>query len=454
VHRLLVLCCLALLALIGPAHPAQASRAQTVSFEAPRDLLNPSSRERTLDEIQGMGVTALRVILYWRDVAPQPRSATPPTFDSTDPAQYNWTRYDPLVDAAVARGMTVLMTISGPVPRWATLSRRDQYTRPSPDRYAQFVEAVGRHYTGKVAIWSIFNEPNHPDFLRPQFFRGQPASGIWYRKLWLAGYKGLKRAGIKKPKVLFGETAPVGTSHVVAPITFLETALCIDKHSLKVHRKCKKLPVYGYAHHAYTKRQGPFFNPPNHNDVTIGALIRLKRALDHAGRTHKFPRKLPIYLTEFGIQSVPDPLYGVSQYRQNEYRAISERWAWQNPRVKWFSQYLMRDDNHLNRGPKLSRYPGFESGLKFANGKRKVAFKSFALPLAALRSGSGVTLWGGARAAHGKVTVTVLANGRRYKTITTDSRGFFLKRVRYVKGRKYQLRWNGATSAPVRVYSR
>jgi hypothetical protein len=187
--------------------------------------------------------------------------------------------------------------------------------------------------------------------------------------------------------------------------------------------------------------------------VTIGALSRLTRALDRAARLHRIARHLPIYLTEFGIQSVPDPLYGVSQVRQNEYRAISERWAFQNYRVKWFSQYLMRDDDHLKKGPKLSRFPGFESGLKFANGKRKLAFKSFALPLAALRRGSGVSLWGGARPAHRRVTVTILVRNRTYKKIKTDKRGFFRKQVPYVKGRSYRLRWNGRTSAPVRVYS-
>ena len=58
---LLVLCCLALCAL--PAGAAHASRTQTVSFEAPRDLLDPNTRESALDEIQGLVVGALRLII-------------------------------------------------------------------------------------------------------------------------------------------------------------------------------------------------------------------------------------------------------------------------------------------------------------------------------------------------------------------------------------------------------
>jgi hypothetical protein len=450
-RRLLILCCLALLAL--PA-AADAARSQTVSFEAPRDLLDANHREAALDEIQGLGVRALRVILYWRDVAPSPRRATPPAITETDPAVYDWAKYDALVDAARARGMRVLLTVSGPVPRWATLSRRDQYTRPSAERFARFAQAVGAHYNGRVSLYSIWNEPNHPDFLRPQFFRGKPASGIWYRKLFLAGYKGLQRAGIAKPRVLMAETAPVGTSNVVAPIVFLNTALCIDTRSLRTHKACKLLPAYGYAHHAYTRRQGPFYTPAGRNDVTIGSLSRLTRALQRAEKLRKLPKRTPIYLTEFGIQSVPDPLYGVSEQRQNEFRAISERIAFENPRVKWFSQYLLRDDDHLKKGPRISRYPGFESGLRFANGKPKLALRSFAVPLTALRRGSGVSLWGQARRAHRRVTVTILANNRKYVRVRTDSRGYFRKQVQFVKGRSYRLRWGGRTSAPVRVYSR
>jgi hypothetical protein len=450
-RRLLLVSCLSLLALPAAAH---ASRTQTVSFEAPRDLLDPAHREKALDEIGGLGVRALRVILYWRDVAPSPRSARVPSFAETDPAAYDWAKYDPLVDAAGARGMRVLLTLTGPVPKWATLARRDQYTRPSAERFARFAQAAARHYGSRVSLWSIWNEPNHPDFLRPQFFRGKPASGIWYRKLFIAGRKGLQRGGLANPKVLMGETAPVGTSRVVAPIVFLNTALCIDKRSIRTHRVCKRLPAHGYAHHAYTRRQGPFYVPAGRNDVTVGSLRRLTRALDRAGRRGKLKRGIGVYLTEFGIQSVPDPLYGVSQVKQNEFRAISERIAWGNPRVRWFSQYLLRDDDHLTRGPRLSRYPGFESGLRFANGRAKLSLRSFALPLVAFRSGGGVELWGQARRAGRRVTVTVLANGRRYVRVRTDSRGYFRKRVRFVAKRRYQLRWNGRTSAAVRVYRR
>ena len=371
-RRLLILLCLSML--VAPA-AAPASRSQTVSFEAPRDLWTRPPREGALDEINGLGVKALRVILYWRDVAPSPRSATPPSFAETRPGGLRLvSRYDaadrrrPLArDARPADGQRPGAALGHALAAQpATRGRR-------PSASSASCRPSARTTATAISLWSIWNEPNHPEFLRPQFFRGKPASGIWYRKLFLAGYKGLQRAGVAHPHVLMGETAPVGTSNVVAPLVFLNTALCIDRRSLRTHKVCKKLPAYGYAHHAYTRRQGPFYVPSGRNDVTIGSLSRLTRALDRASRRHKLKRRMPVYLTEFGIQSTPDPLYGVSQLRQNEFRAISERIAYDNYRVQVvLAVPAARRQPPRARAPRLSRYPGFESGLRFANGKPKL----------------------------------------------------------------------------------
>jgi len=447
---------LALLCLLALAVPAatQASTTQTVSFEAPGDLLDPAKTEATLNTIAGLGTHALRVILYWHNVSPSPNSSTKPAgLNEADSAVYDWSKYDAIVNGAKARGWKVLLTVSGPAPKWGTLGRRDTVTHPDPNQFAQFVQAVAQHYGTKIDLWSIWNEPNHPDFLRPQFFRGQPASGEWYRKLFLGALRGFKAAKLPHAKVLMGETAPVGTSHELSPLVFLRQALCLNA---SYHKKagCKELPIHGYAHHAYTRKPGPYWHPGNPNDVSIGTLSRLTRALDRAARAHAIPRHVPIYLTEFGIQSTPDPVYGVSQLRQAEYRAISEWIAWKNPRVRWFSQYLLDDDPHKTSGPKIARYPGFESGLRFANGRPKLSFKAFPLPLAALRSGHTVTLWGQARLAPRRTTVLILANGKTYKRLRTNSHGYFQRRVPYVHGRKYSLVWGGKRAPAMRVYAR
>jgi hypothetical protein len=440
----LLLCALAASVLALPA-TAHASGRQTMSFEAPRDLRDPATRDAALDEIRSLGVGALRIILYWQDVAPAARSRVRPQFEATDPAAYDWSAYDPAIEGARARGMRILLTVTGPVPRWATNGARDNVTRPSPNEFQQFMQAVGRRYGQSVEAFSIWNEPNQPQFLGPQYdARGRPASPRVYRGLVFAALRGLRRVGLQDKTVLLGETSPQGTGRVVAPLTFLRGTLCLSARYRRA-RGCARIDVDGYAHHAYTTKAGPLFRPPSPNAVTIGVLPRLTRALDRAGRAGAVPRRLPLWLTEFGIQSLPDPAFGVSFLRQAEYRAIAERISWENPRVVWFSQYLLRDDPSRTEGPRSQRYSGFESGLRTAGGRPKTALAAFPLPLAARVRGRRVSLWGLVRPAAGPTTVVVEgASGssyRRLAQVRTSARGSWRLTTALRAGRRYRVRW-------------
>jgi hypothetical protein len=450
----LALCLCALVAAALPS-AALASHSQSMTFEAPIDLANPATRPQAFDEISSFGVKSTRIVLLWQTVAPAPASRVKPDFDATDPNNYNWSAYDPQVDGAVARGWNVLLTVSGPVPRWATNGARDNLTRPRPAQFQQFMTAVARHYGAKVARWSIWNEPNQPQFLLPQYSAGKhtPLSPRIYRNLFLAGQRGLHDGGLANPQVLIAETSPRGTSHVVAPLTFLRGMLCLDSRYRKVG-KCAKIDVAGYAHHAYTTAAGPLFKPKQPNDVTIGVIGRLITALDRAARAGAINAHLPIHLTEFGIQSTPDPIVGVSQAKQSDYRSIAERLAYDQPRIVAFSQYLMRDDPPKAGVPRALRYPGFESGLRTHAGKAKAALTGFRLPLAALRRGSRVSLWGLVRPASGRTTVTVeSSSGGAFKklfTATTDSRGYFTRNTPFRSGRRYRLAWTQPDGTTIR----
>ena len=143
-RRLSLLITVLVVALLAPAGSAVASHGQVTSFEAPRDLLDPASREGAFNDIASFGVHSLRLVMYWRDVAPAASSRVKPKFDATDPSAYDWSRYQPVLDEAKARGWNVLLTLSGPVPRWATNGARDTVTRPSPNEFRMFVEAVAQ----------------------------------------------------------------------------------------------------------------------------------------------------------------------------------------------------------------------------------------------------------------------------------------------------------------------
>ena len=460
VKTLTILPILVLLALFAPA--AQARPGELSMFQADRELLGSDDalRTSTIDEIAGLGANALHVDLYWRSVAPSPDAASAPSFDQTDPAAYDWSRYDWVVDAARARGMRVLLTLTGPVPQWATKAHKDQLTRPRADMFERFAVAAGRHFGSRIGLWSIWNEPNHPKFLLPQFSghgsKRHAASPAIYRALYQAGLRGLQHSGNKRDTILMGETSPRGNSQVVAPLVLLRGALGL---SSSYHRlpHVKPLRVNGWATHPYTAAVGPYYRPPNRDDVTIGSLDRLRAALDKAHRAGVIGRGVGIYVTEYGVQSKPDT-YGVSLQQQAEYLATSERITWHDSRVLSSSQYLMRDDLPRTGVPAFERYSGFESGLRFSDGRAKPALDGYRLPLAAARSGGGVALWGLVRPAHGRTTVRVEYHGsggwKKLLSKRTDGRGAWQARTRYVSGRVYRVRWKSFTGATIRVYRR
>ncbi len=439
---------LAFLLLVAPG-TAAASSTQRTLFQAPRELLggSPAERAQTLDELRGLGVRDLRIVLSWRDVAPAATSASVPAFHERDPARYPWGRYGAAIDAASAAGFRVLLTVSGPVPRWATAARRDQRTRPSPLHFQRFFEAVARRFGTKVDRYSVWNEPNHPAFLLPQYVQGKPVSGTIYRKLYLAARRGLKAAGQQDRVPLFGETAPRGTGRVVAPLRFLRQALCLTSAGRR-RASCNQLKIREIAHHPYTTRAGPTFAPPGRDDVTIGVLSRLTRLLGTAERAHAIPRGSTIAITEFGIQSLPDPIIGVSQTTQAEYRSAAELLAYRQPRVRTFAQYLLRDDNP-RPGPASSRYSGFESGLRTAQGTAKRSYAAFRLPLVARPAGhTRVALWGLVRPARGRTSVLIeyrAAGSTRWrplKRVASNARGRWSARTVRHGDRRYRIRWS------------
>jgi hypothetical protein len=450
-----------ILLLLVPATATAAPR-QVMSFEA-RELLDDTRRDTTLDEIQAFGVSQIRQVVYWEDFAPRPNRRSKPRFDASNPDAYpegTWGRLDNLFAQTEARGMDVMLTLTGPVPTWATKGKRGHLNRPSPKLFKQFATAVGRRYGDRVATWSIWNEPNQPQFLQPQYRKKRPFSPRLYRALYRAGYSGIRRtAANREDRILIGETSPRGNENVVHPLVFLRGMLCLSERYRK-QRDCGRLDADGYAHHAYTTREGPTFVPDDRDDVTIGVISRLVSALDRAARARALPRGLRIYLTEFGIQSKPDNISGVSFERQPAYYAISEHIAYVNPRVALFSQYLMRDDAPRESG---FRFGGFESGLRRSDGRRKPAYRAFANPLAVYDYGRRDVMWGLIRPQRSETTVTIEVRRpgsrrwRRLRRLETTASGVYGLRATHRDGQEYRVRWTSEAGRervgpPIKAY--
>lgn len=439
------------------AGPAYASHRQTLFFEAPSELLNPATRPVAIEQMQHLGVKAVRIELSWSAVTPGAQRASKPAFSATNPNSYEWGQYDALLAEAKRLHWQVLLTVAPPAPRWATSNGQAPYvTRPDDRDFKEFMTAVGRRYGGIVTYYAIWNEPNEFGSLRPQFGAGgNPVAPTIYRGLFEAGYEGLRAAGLASPKVLMGETGPGGfvkmTKSVpsysgVAPLAFLRGALCL---SVRYHRaaSCHKLPTAGYAQHPYASNmKGPFYKPPSPEGVTIGTVNRLVSALGRAAKAGAIKAGTPVFLTEFGVMSKPNRYFGVPVAKQAEYDAIAERIAWENPHVASFSQYLLEDDA-LSKEPNVVT---FQTGVEYASGAKKPLYYGFPVPLTVTYARHGYNLWGLVRLAHKTTAVTVLVqrpHARHYQVLAkvrTGSLGYWTLRSR-VKGAHWKVQWTSPT---------
>jgi hypothetical protein len=446
----------ALVALVATAliavPAAQASSSQFSIIDAGGLVMNDNTRAAALDQIRSMGTRDVRVVVYWRGIAPNPDSPTPPGIDETDPNAYpaeGWVSYDRLLADARARGISVHLTITGPAPNWAMNGRV-----PSAARFRSFVTAVGRRYGNQPKTWSMWNEPNQNFFLSPQYKRvGKrkvPAAPAVYRQLFIQGRNGLNAAGLRREPVLFGELAPrAGGS--IPPLQFIREVLCLNAKYKRNGKKCAKLKANGFAYHVYVNRRGPY-EASKGDIVNLNALRRLTRALDLGARAGRINRGLGIYVTEAGVITRPR-IDGASLADQATYMGTAERIAAGNPRVRAYAQYLLDD-------PPLDGSAGaFITGLRRFGGAPKPALEAWRLPLSALRvSRTRVSIWGvvrPARANRQRARVTLQQrDGRTWKTVkrlTTSRTGTYTTVARYRKGRQFRVIALGVTGPAVKI---
>ncbi|MBA3327884.1 MAG: hypothetical protein H0T43_06245 [Solirubrobacterales bacterium] len=494
----------ALIALVALPAPAALAAPDQASIMMDDDQLlyrTDNARGRALTKMKGLGVDAVRVTVLWRVVA---EGADPTAreirrertdrarararrqkarFDPDDPKTYptrNWDRYDNLVKDASRMGIRVLFDVTGPGPRWAHRNappsqRSNQATfKPYPTRFRDFVEAVGKRYSGgyrdenagrgplpRVNLWSIWNEPNQAGWLSPQFERRQgqlvPASPALYRRLFHAGRQALESTGHGGDPILIGETAPLGSNSrgartAMRPGLFLRELVCVAQNGTRyggadaARRDCDDfarrgpLRATGYAHHPYTRRGAPTRAPRNADDLTIANSAALGTLLDtlSAQSAGALPSGLPLFYTEFGYESnPPDPLNGIPVARQADYNQVGEFLAYTDPRVKAMTQFLLRDVAPVRRFKKGSKpyWFTFQSGLFYRSGRAKPAAFAYSFPFIAFKQGPGqVGFWGQLRfRPDGSPDVAVIQTRPNAQTpwaqlgpeIATNPRGFF-----------------------------
>ena len=170
------------------------------------------------------------------------------------------------------------LSLTGPAPRWAdarSAAIKQAWYKPNAREFGKWVAVVAEHFAGRVDRYSIWNEPNWRTWLGP--LKAGPAL---YRSLYTRGYAAIKEAD-PRAKVLIGETSPYGRPGLsTAPLAFLRKVDLREQEATGAWAAARALKADGYAHHPYDFRHAPNFQYPGADNVTIGTLSRLTRALD------------------------------------------------------------------------------------------------------------------------------------------------------------------------------
>ena len=346
----------------GRADPRRGSRAPRgleIALQDNAVFLERNYYDRALAfrQARELGVSWMRTNLLWSRVERSPRG------------RYDWSQYDDLVAAAGASGIRVELALTGPAPPWATGNGREGGHRPDARRFGAFARAAAEHFRGRVRRYSIWNEPNFVSWLEPQ-----SDAATLYRRLYEAGWAAVK--GVDPgAQVLIGETAAYAKPpNARAPLEFLRELACAGR-DYRPARRCRPLRADGYAHHPYHFTSPPESTYPGEDNVTIGTLGRLTRALDRLATagllTTPQGRPLDVYLTEFGYFASGDRALPAAQRAEYLPRAFAIA-ARRYPRVRQMLHYLLVT-------PPRS-YPGgnFNTGIVSQSGDPHQSFAALA----------------------------------------------------------------------------
>ena len=424
------------------AAPQEPEVVSIVQDDAELLYRTPERLAATLDDLESIGVDWVRITAQWNAIAAQ--RDTPP----------NWEALDQAVRMVTERGMRVALDIAFGPPEWADLG-------DLPD----FAAAVARRYPQAVAF-TVWNEPNHPVFLDPQWRRegGRwvPASPDLYRAMLYAAVPRI-RAAAPDALILIGATSSLGEARGtrrddrMSPLTFVRALACVngDLQPLRTPgcRNFEPLPGDGFSHHPYSGELPPGQHDPDPASVRLADLDRLRDLLDRLRRAGRIENDLPLYLTEYGYQTnPPDPTWNITPVEQARRLSEAEEIARTEPSVRSVAHFLHRD--LPRRTGTANPWGDFQSGLVFEDGRPKPAHDAFALPLVAHPEGSGrVRFWGLVRPGDGaqdaRVEVRTEAGWSTLFDVRTAPDGTFERTVDTDAGATFRLSSAGRTGPPL-----
>jgi hypothetical protein len=271
-------------------------------------------------------------------------------------------------------------------------------TPRTPAQRADFAAYVGALVEALPYVRDVIvgNEPNLDTFWRPQFGRGgSDLAALGYADLLARTYDAIKDVR-PEVRVLGGTLSPRGADRPRgARPTHSPTAFIRDLGAVYRASGRRRPLMDGFAFHPYMQasRVSPTLPHPKNTSITVADYPKLVALLEEAFRGTPQPgARLPIYYTEFGVQTrVPPAKLRFYSDVQSPARSDSVGFAVQaayyrsalalvycQPTVRGLFVFHTFDEPDL---------AGWQSGLYFADGTPKPSLAGFRRAVADLRQG-------------------------------------------------------------------
>ena len=436
---------------MATASPAEA-QFQTGFSESSLPYLEPADQTAAVDHMAGAGAAFVRVGVIWADIAPRRPAAGQAR--RANWVGYDWRRIDSAVRAARAGGVLPVLTVER-APPWAEGPGKPAdgalgNWKPSAAALGDFAAAMAARYSGSFApagaaplpavrYFQAWNEPNFPNYIKPQFGTGErravSVAAARYRRMLNAFYDAVKGVS-RSNKVLAAATAPFGdydrTPERTAPARFIRDLLCVSGRAKLVARRCRdggpRFDVLATNPFSLGTPGSHYRNP---DDVGIADIARIRRPLRAAERAGTLPGgRKAIWATEFGWDTnPPNPgPDGLAPVKQASYLQESLYRLWRSG-VSVALWWRLRD---AAAGKGFRDVSGvYLRGDSVAADLPKPSLTAFRFPFVAKRRGGGTELWGLRPGGAGRVTIE-RATGERWRRLATvrtrSGRVFSIKR--------------------------
>lgn len=141
--------------------------------ESPYGINAHQESNAVLAKVVAAGIKWIRVDIFWNEV-----EAVKGTFTYTNP--------DRVINYANSNGLSILAVLSY-TPRWANSTKSIHQPPDDVSYWRTFVQKTVQRYKSKVKYWSIWNEPNMPDFF-------ESGKDVFVSKIFVPAAQAIKAA--------------------------------------------------------------------------------------------------------------------------------------------------------------------------------------------------------------------------------------------------------------------